>query len=148
MDANRLKVLEMVSEGTITVEDAERLLDRLKTPSREKGGHGSGAGKMSEGKDAASPKAGTATRNPRYFRVVVNSSGGDHVNVRVPMALVRTGVRLSALLPENARVQLENKGVDLGSMKDLKPDEIVSALSDLAVDLDSAEGDLVRVFCE
>ena len=44
MDANRLKVLEMVAEGKISVDDAERLLDRLKAAGNAEAGDGSGGG--------------------------------------------------------------------------------------------------------
>ncbi len=152
MDPNRLKVLEMVEEGKITVDEAERLLDKLKLslsagaprhPFGDEPGRGSQV-------NPAPPSAslGAPPRLPRYLRVVVNSHDGDNVNVRVPMALVRTGLALSALLPEEARLKLEQKGVDLNNMKGLKPDELVAAMAELSVDVDSGDGDKVRVFCE
>ena len=153
MDPNRMKVLEMVAAGRITVAQAEKLLDRLKASKLQS------ADTRTASRSAASPQRAMvpaphpparprSSGNARFLRVVVNSAEGDRVNVRVPMALVRTGVKLSALLPEDARVRLEKRGVDFGKMKDLQPDQLVEALCDLTLDVDSAEGDVVRIFCE
>ena len=75
------------------------------------------------------------------------------VNVRVPMALLRAGVRLTSLIPPGARDEvnreLAKNGVpfDIGQLKPENLDELISHLDDLTVDVDSADAK-VRVYCE
>lgn len=130
MSAERRQVLEMLAQGKITPEDADRLLDKL-------------AG--------APPPEGTvpvAVANPKFLRVQVDSSDGDKVNIRVPLALVRTGVKLSAMMPKDASETLSEKGIDLSNLSTLKGEELIEALRDLTVDVNSSDGDKVRIFCE
>lgn len=136
MSTERRQVLEMLAEGKISAEEAEKLLEKLQA-SREEGPRGSGI----EAKD-------TPGAAPKFLRVIVNSTEGDEVNIRVPLALVRTGIRLSTMLPSHANEKLAEKGIDLSQLSGLEGDELVEVLKDLTVDVDSAKGDKVRIFCE
>jgi hypothetical protein len=78
------------------------------------------------------------------------------VNVRVPMQLLRAGVRLAALIPQQAHEQLDSAlsshGIPL-TLSQIKPEnleELIDHLEDLTVDVDGTEGNKtkVRVFCE
>ena len=75
------------------------------------------------------------------------------MNVRVPMALLSAGVRLTSLIPPAAREEvnreLAKNGVpfDIGQLKPENLDELISHLNDLTVDVDSADAK-VRVYCE
>lgn len=137
MSAERRKIIEMLAEGKITPDDAERLLDKLgRTPEHDDAG--------STGDLAERPRTGI----PKYLRVVVNSTNNDHVNIRVPLALVRTGLKLSTMLPPQASEKLSEKGIDLSHLSELKGDELLEALRELTVDVTSGDGDTVRVYCE
>jgi hypothetical protein len=147
MTQERKQVLDMLAQGTITVQDAERLLDKLSaigtsSPDSEAGGAA-----------AAGPEPccdGTTLRSgrPKYLRVLVDSSKGDKVNIRVPLSLVRAGIKLKAVMPEHARQQLSAKGIDLSNLGGLEGEELLQALRELNVDVDAADGDKVRIFCE
>jgi hypothetical protein len=80
--------------------------------------------------------------------VVVNDVTGEHINVRVPISLVRTGVRLGALLPKQARRAVESQGVDLSGLAALDADELARALAELEVTVDQVDGGSLRIFCE
>ncbi|UCF67681.1 MAG: hypothetical protein JSV80_18315 [Acidobacteriota bacterium] len=41
-----------------------------------------------------------------------------------------------------------DNGVDLSSLSELGGDELIEALRELSVDIDAANGDTVRVFCD
>ena len=78
------------------------------------------------------------------------------MNVRVPMQLLRAGVRLASLIPQQAHEQLDEAlsrhGVPL-TLSQIKPEnleELIDHLKDLTVDVDASdEGTTkVRVFCE
>lgn len=139
MNEERTKVLEMLKDGKISVEDAERLLAAL---SAEPPGAGEPRG----------PKGGPS----KYFRVQVEPGPGsenkDKVNIRVPMKLIRAGLKLAAFIPKDARNQvsaaLKDKGIEADWEKLTAEDleQIVSQLDDLTVDIDGR--DKVRIFCE
>jgi len=147
MDENKKKILEMLAENKISTDEAYRLLSVLEPE-----------GSTSEG----TPKAGTAAgMKSKYLRVCIvpgseHEHGGkaDRVNVRVPMTLIRSGMKFTSLLPPEARDKvtgaLREKGIDF-DMRNLKPedlDELLESLSDLEVDVASSDGETVKVFVE
>ena len=66
----------------------------------------------------------------------------------VPARLIRTGVKLTTMLPSETNAKLASKGIDLSELGKLEGEELVDALRELTVDVDSSDGDTVRVFCE
>jgi hypothetical protein len=148
MSENRRQILDMLASGKITADEAERLLTAL-----ERSGAAAG--------DIDAPPASHNMPLPKYLRVVVEHEdevGGDaltKVNIRVPLQLMRAGVKLANLLPPQARDQvneaLREKGVnfDLGQIKPENIDELIAQLNDMVVDIDHDNGrSKVRVFCE
>ena len=147
MSENQKKILEMLASKKISVDEAQRLLSVLEP----------------EGSTPEStPKAGTAAKTkPKYLRVCVvpgpeheHGQEGERINVRVPMTLIRSGMKFTSLLPVEARDKvtgaLREKGIDF-DMRNLKPedlDEFLEALSDLEVDVVSSDGETVKVFVE
>lgn len=133
MNEERKKVLEMLAQGKITAEDAERLLDKI-----------GDAGKSS----ASAPAGSERPSKCKCLRVYVDSSDGDKVNIRVPLALIGTGVKLAAVLPNDVNKKLGEQGVDFAKLSELDPEELCEALRELEVDVDSSDGDTVRICCE
>jgi hypothetical protein len=147
MTQERKQVLDMLAQGTITVQDAERLLDKLSAigtsaPESEAGGT------AQAGPEPCCEGGAARAGRPKYLRVLVDSSKGDKVNIRVPLSLVRAGIKLKAVMPEHARQQLSEKGIDLSNLGDLEGEELLQALRELNVDVDAADGEKVRIFCE
>ncbi len=142
MKDERRQILQMLADGKINADEAERLLTALE------GDGGSGA---------AAPARKPGGR-PKYLRVLVDAE--DHqtgkpvkVNIRVPVQLMRAGVRLSSLMPSQARDKvneaLREKGIPV-DVSQLKPDnleDLLDHLNDLTVDVDQEKAK-VRVFCE
>jgi hypothetical protein len=133
----------MLSEGKISVEEAERLLDALKNGQTDTGTTSSIQGRM---RDKSKLK---------YLRVMVDSVQGDNVNIRVPVAVLRAGIKLSALIPPQAYQKLNEKmtekGVDIDINQILKNgdiEELIESMGDLNVDVNSKTGDKVKVFFE
>lgn len=156
MNENRRQILEMLSTGKITADEAERLIAALESGPATAAGVGSIAG----------PNGGTAgavKTRAKYLRVLVEANeqmtgmkGPTSVNVRVPMQLLRAGVRLASLIPADAHSQLDQAlsrhGVPL-TLSQIKPEnleELIDHLEDLTVDVDSRNAGTtkVRVFCE
>jgi hypothetical protein len=141
------KILEMLENRKINADEAARLLSALEP----EGGAPEGA-----------PKPGAPPKTkPKYLRCSIISGHGEerggksgHVNVRVPMTLIRSGVKLTSLLPREARDKvtsaLEEKGIDF-DMRNVKPedlDELIEALSELEVDIVGSDGEVVKVCVE
>jgi hypothetical protein len=134
MSRERAKILQMVAEGIITPEEGEKLLRRL-DPSNG-------------GATAEEPSREPASRSPlKYLRVLVND-GDDRVNIRVPIALIRTGIKLTTLMPERASEHLTEHGIDLSHISEMDGAELMEVLRELEVDVESEDGATIRVFCE
>lgn len=143
MSEERQRILAMVAQGKISVQEAEKLLDALNL---HKGDTMNASG---------CTETVTTKRNLKYLRVVVESKDKDNVNVRVPMALLRAGLRLSALIPpvayQKINEKMAEKGVEFDINQFLKSgdiDELIESMGELNVDVNSAQGDLVKVFFE
>jgi hypothetical protein len=149
MNEHRRQILQMLSEGRINADEAERLISAFEEPS---------AGKSSENASGAEAKA-----RPKYLRVQVDSEddgGGEgptKVNVRVPMQLLRAGVKLAGLIPARAlhrandAIHEQGLAFDLTQIKPENLEELIDELSDLSVDVDQKDHESkvkVRVFCE
>ena len=146
MPENKRRILEMLAEKKITVEEAERLL----------------ALTTSEGATENAGYEGVSGKKvaPKYLRVEVRPSSSaesspqtERVNIRVPINLIRAGMKLTALIPPHAADKvhdaLKEKGVNF-DLRNLKMDdigELVEALSDLEVDVESGK-EKVHVYVE
>jgi hypothetical protein len=138
MNEEKRKVLEMLSQGKITVEEADKLLTALNDPSGE------------------TPAAAFGKRQWKYLRVLVEpgpgSESNDKVNIRVPFKLIRAGLKFAAFIPREYQGKVDEafkeKGlnVDLAKITPEDLEEIVSNLDDMTVEVDGK--DKVRIFCE
>jgi hypothetical protein len=158
MNENRRQILEMLAAGKVTADEAERLISALDPEVAT-----ASAGNSPAGGNGSGAKNGGAKGNPKYLRVLVEADesmtgnkGLTTVNVRVPMQLLRAGVRLAALIPQQAHNQLDrafsSHGVPL-TLSQIKPEnleELIDHLEDLTVDVGGKDGNAtkVRVFCE
>lgn len=135
MSRERTKILQMVADGKITPDEGDKLLSRL-DPSAC----------LTAVSDSPREEREDRRAPIKYLRVVVE--GDDQINVRVPIGLIRTGIRLTTLLPLSASEHLSDHGIDLSQFNDLDGEELMEALRELKVDVDSGDGDVVRIFCE
>jgi hypothetical protein len=138
----RRQILEMLAARTINADQADRLLGAL------------------DGEPASPGAAATPPKvAPKYLRVIVDSNekgeGPVKINVRVPIMLLRAGVRLASLIPSSAQQrvneELHKNGVDF-DISQIKPEnlnELIDHLSDFTVDIDQPqEGVKVKIFAE
>jgi hypothetical protein len=136
MNDNRRQILDMLAQGKLTAEEAERLIAALE---RSTGG------------------AMTESDKVKYLRVLVDTNdpldGPTKVNVRVPMQLLRAGVRLTGVIPTKARDEVNNalrkEGIafDINNVTPQNLEELIEQLRELTVDVDN-ENTKVRVYCE
>lgn len=145
MSEDRRTILEMLATGRITADEADRLLAAMEA--RGKGTQGFAESGYPANKPA-----------PKYLRIAVDTDEADDdgptkVNIRVPMQLLRAGVRLASIIPPKARDEvnaaMRENGVpfDLHQLKPENLEELVEHLGDLQVDVDEKRTK-VRIFCE
>lgn len=140
MNEERKRVLDLLANGKITVEEAERLLSAIsKEKDYSQDSNTSGQAKL-----------------PKYIRILVEPSESseeqDRVNIRVPLKLIRAGLKLASFIPKDAQSKVSEalleKGIepDLSKIRPEDLDEIVQQLSDLTVNVEGKE--TVKIFCE
>ncbi|MEU4560758.1 hypothetical protein AB0F72_20460 [Actinoplanes sp. NPDC023936] len=140
MTEQRRDILDMLAEGKITAAEAEQLIAALER--------------------TQPPVAASAEARPKgaakYLRVQVDTNDGGEpgrVNVRVPLQLLRAGVRLAALIPpqalSQANTELSKSGIpfDLTQLKPEQLEELIEHLDEVTVEVDQPDNK-VRVFCE
>ena len=85
--------------------------------------------------------------------VKVLSAKGDNVNVKVPLSLVRAGLKLTSFIPQPAMEQINKSmgdqglSIDLLNFKAEDLEELIEALREMEVNVDAVNGDNVRVYC-
>jgi hypothetical protein len=141
MNEQRKNILDMLAEGKITAEEAERLIAALD-------------------RDQPSAAAGFDTRpkgKAKYLRVMVHTTDENgepgRVDIRIPLQLLRAGVQLAALIPpqalDRANAELDKSGVPL-DLTQLKPEQLealVDHLDEMTVEVNQPDAQ-VRIFCE
>jgi hypothetical protein len=124
------QILQMVKEGTISVEDGIKLLEAL--------------GVQNAQTQSVQPVINVNPAGGRkMLRVIVDSAKGDVVRINVPTSLVKAGLNLSSQLKIDGN-PVDMKGVDV--------DMIMAAIEEGAtgeiVNVESAEGDTVKIFID
>jgi hypothetical protein len=153
MSESQKKILEMLAQNKINVEDATKLLKAI-------------GAEENAGRERERDKSGVKI-NAKYLRVTITPGEGDEekgdlfrdgkvgkVNVKVPMSLIRAGIKLTALIPpdaiDKANSALREKGINF-DVRNIKPEDLeglIEALGDMEIDIDGGHGEKVKVFVE
>lgn len=135
MTQDRRTVLEMLAAGQINADEAMRLIAALE----------------------AAPEEPAQTKKAKYLRVVVDGDGRSEdsrrVNIRIPMQLLRAGVRLASIVPsqvhDRVTCELQKHGIDLSQIRPENLEETVNHLDDISVDVENGGRKAkVRMFVE
>ena len=159
MTEERRRVLDLLAEGKINADEAERLLNAL-----------NGAARAAPEEDSG-PFAGMRrfrrhvhrmhrehqehhSAGRRYVYVVIDQEGSDgrkeRMRMKVPVKLLKAGISLSGLMPrevrERVQTALKAKGIEVDPFS-LRgdEDEILSALADLEIDIGN-RGEKIRIY--
>ncbi len=136
------KILEMLQQGKIAVDDAEKLLKALKE----------------EPIPTSSPVATPGTKAKFHYLMVnvheVDPQGKEveKVNIRVPFQVLRAGVKLASLLPAHVKGKVnqalseQGLGYDFDNLKPENLEELINALGEMTVEVND-ENDKVRIYC-
>jgi SHOCT-like protein len=139
------RVLELLAQGKVTVDEADQLLRAIKDQ-----------GHRAEASSPANDAIAGKTR-PRFLRVHVHKPGkpgreDKDVNIRVPMAVIRGGMRLGTMIPGlhssmNARLRERGIDVDLGKIDPAALESMLSEMGEINIDV-AQTGEQVRITCE
>ena len=152
MSENKKKILEMLADNRISADEAYRLLSVIDAD---------GSDQEDSGREGQLKSQTGVKSKYKYLRVTVTPGDkhvdlehADRVNVRVPMSLIRAGIKLTALIPsealDKANKALRDKGInfDVRNIKAEDIEELIDALGDMEVDVETGKGDCVKVFVE
>ena len=138
MNAEHRQILNMLAEGKITPDEAERLMEAVGKPAAEK----------------PEAEACCGGKTPKFLCVKVEPKAGgkDRVDIRIPLMLIKAGVKLGSMLPGDAtdkiKASLGEKGIDLDLKNMDKTDinQFIAALTENHIDVES-DKESVRIYC-
>jgi hypothetical protein len=142
MSSERKQILQMLAEGKITADEADRLLDAL--------------GEEAAATKPANEVAAEPGRKPKHLHIHVASSDGDegsgeNVNIKIPIFLLKAGLKLGGIVPSKARAKvathLGDIGLDLNMLEVGKVDEFIKGLGEAQIRIVS-DKEVVRIFCK
>jgi hypothetical protein len=140
MAEEKMRILKMLSEGKISPEEAEKLLNAVETDAVA-----SGSGKSLRG-----------SWDNKYLYVQVEPKEGknaERVSVKVPFALMKAGLNIAGLIPQDAQDKIQSsmqdKGIkfDLNNLDQANIQEMMTALEELTVDIDTDDS-TIQVYCK
>jgi hypothetical protein len=166
------RILDLLAQGKVTADEAEQLISAINQPQEAA---------TSVGETAAPGAPPAEKKAPKWLRVVVfkvrPEDAGDagaprdevnlhlgqagsftvgrarkgEVNVRIPLALVRAGMKLGAMMPgvagEQVNRHMREHGIDLSKIDPAHIEDVMKELGDMTIDVDDGKNQ-VRVFCE
>jgi hypothetical protein len=139
----KLKILEMLRDGVITVEEASELLrtiDEAKSEAKEE----------PDVKIITTKK--TTNQKAKMLRISVDSAEGDVVNVNIPVSFLKAAIA-SGTINNLYNKSFNVKGVDQEVIKDsLDINLLIECVENdfvgNLVDIESGNGDVVRIYFE
>lgn len=143
-EQDRIRILNMVKNGVLTIEEAEKLLSASE-PAPE-------APRLSE--DIALKD--TRGRKGKKFRIVVDAAGektkAAKVNITIPVSLIRSiGPVVAKNMPRETQEELNKSGIDIMQIFADIETVIDSGLEEDIVNVDTGEGEekaKVRIYVE
>ena len=144
MSEETRRVLELLAQGKVSVDEADQLLKAVSAATA-----------------AGSPSSTAADERPRpparFVRIAIHKEderqGEKDVTIRVPLVIVRSGMRLGALIPgiagEKVAARLRDRGVELGfsTLDAAALDAVFKELGSEPIDIDAGKAQ-IRITCE
>ena len=126
----KMRILKMVKDGTVTAEQAAELMSAM-------------------GVDGGEPGDGAlSVRSPydkKMFRIIVDSTQGDKVNVQLPVGAIKRLIKATGKLPiPDEKMQ----GIDLNEMMEAVAECLDEEMEGDFVNVNAADGTTVRIFVD
>ncbi|MBN2857932.1 MAG: hypothetical protein JXN63_05990 [Candidatus Delongbacteria bacterium] len=137
-EREKKQILEMLQEGKLTAEQAEKLLKALDGGSESRPDHKS----ETAGVTVSSGKPGSRLKGK--FKVEVESADGDNVMVTLPLMLAKLAL---SMMPAEKMSEIKASGVDLAQIVN-NIEDFIDMIDEDIVNVESANGDRVRVYIQ
>ena len=146
------RILDLLAQGKISAEEAHQLIAALYES----------ASSAEPPKAAGEPKADSQRPTPRFLRITVTKAPnewrhhGKTVNIRVPMSLIRGGIKLGALVPGlsdhwsdklNARLRPGAPPIDFSKLNADELEQVLREIDELSIEVDGGR-EQVQFHCE
>lgn len=135
----KLRILKMVEEGTVTAEQAQELLRAMEEPAAEPF-----AEPTTEPNWDVPPIREDIPYEERMLRIVVDSNDGDRVRIQFPIKVIKVILETTGKLP--IQVSDGPEGVNLGEITDMVLQCLSAESIGNIVDVQSADGDFVKIY--
>lgn len=138
MDEDRMRILKMIEEGKLTAEEATELLQAL-------------------GEEESAPRVSAMPQGRRgkrkMLRIKVDEAKGDHVNVNLPLGLVKVFAgngKLEKLIPDSAKMEIKAQGIDISAFQIDEMIDMVERgeLDEKIIDVQTDDGTTVEIYVE
>ncbi|HHX00774.1 MAG TPA: DUF2089 domain-containing protein [Acholeplasmataceae bacterium] len=132
----RMKILEMLKDGIITVDEAEDLLKTIDSVDEE----------------TVPQEEVTKKNNLRMFKIKVTSHNGDNVNISIPVAFLKAAIA-SGNIDNIVNKSVKINGVDHGLISEnIDVDMLIACIDNdyvgNLVDVTTSQGDIVKIYFE
>ena len=152
MNDDTRRILDLLAQGKVTVDEAARLIDAV-----------TAAAPLAAAPTDAAPAGDRPT--PRWIRINVLKQAKEGkqdkaVSIRVPIAVVKGGMRLGAIIAtfagEKAAQRMKERGIDLdlskingdfSRMNGAEFEAFMKSLDEMNIDVDDGKSQ-VRISCE
>jgi len=138
MSSETERILKLVAEGKISTAEAELLIDALS-------------------KRNAAPAPANEVAPPKkvnYICIKVSSAKKDNVDMRIPLGLLRAGMKFTSLMPskvtDKVNSAMQEKGIpfNMNNLGKENVEALIQNLSTMQLNVNSQNGDNVQIYCE
>lgn len=124
----KLRILKMVEEGTITAEQGAELMSAMNMDTQE-----------------PQTTAAKSSYDKKMFRILVDSTSGDKVKIQFPVGAIKKVLKMTGKLPISEK---DLQGIDLTSMMDAVSECLDDEVEGDFVNVEAADGTNVRIFVD
>ena len=125
MNEEVMRILNMVEEGKLNADKAKELIDALEQPSQE----------IITVKDY----------DNKMLRVNIESHEGDEVKLKLPVKVIKTIIKATGKLP---MMSTNVDGVNMDELIDIISSSLDSSVMGEILNINSADGDIVKILVE
>ena len=125
----KLRILKMIEEGTITAEQGAELMSALNVDEQKQRN-----------------EVVKSSYDKKMFRIIVDSSaGGDKVKIQFPVRAIKKILKVTGKLPIPEQ---ELEGFDLSGMMDAVCECLDDEIEGDLINVDASDGTTVRIFVD
>jgi hypothetical protein len=143
MSDEKLRILQMIKDGTLTPEEGLDLIQALDMSESSAGTGFVVPASQSRVDDSSKQPQANGKRKPRFLRIKVDDEESNKkVNIRIPIALAKFAGKF---IPKHARHEMKEQGVEF----DL--DEILNQLENSEegmIEVREGDNKIVQIYCE